>query len=119
MESKITGFKDLRVWQKSIELVKEIYRITKHFPKDEQYGLTSQIRRSAVSIPSNIAEGVRRRSTREYKRFLNIALGSCGEVETQVIIAKELAYLDQSEESTLSELIDHISRMIVTLDKRL
>ena len=119
MENKIRSFRDLVVWQKGIELVKEVYKITKSFPKDEQYGLSSQMRRAAVSVPSNISEGHRKRSTKEYKQFLNIALGSCGELETQVVIAKELNYISINEEDFLTERIDHICRMLVSLDKKL
>jgi len=118
MESKIVTFRDLKVWQKAIELAKEIYKITKDFPREEQYGLSVQMRRAAISVPSNIAEGARRKYRREYKQFLNIALGSCGELETQAIIAKELDYIGADKEMVLSELIDHISRMPVNLDKK-
>ncbi len=90
MTEKIINFQDLRIWQKGIETVKDIYILTKRFPKEELYGLTSQMRRSAVSIPSNIAEGFRRYHNKEYRQFLYIALGSCAELETQIIIAYEL-----------------------------
>ena len=90
MTEKIKNFQDLRIWQKGIEVVKEIYILTKKFPKEELYGLTSQMRRSAVSIPSNIAEGFRRYHNKEYKQFLYIAMGSCAELETQIIISYEL-----------------------------
>ena len=88
--------KKLDVWIKSIDLVEEIYKITHEFPKLEDYGITSQIRRSAISIPSNIAEGAGRDSTKEYIRFLNIAVGSLSELETQLIIAKRLNYMDNT-----------------------
>lgn len=114
---KIKTFKDLKVWQKGMELVKEIYNITGTFPKDEQYGLTSQMRRAAISIPSNIAEGFRRRYAKEHKQFLSIALGSAAELETQVLIAKDLGYI--KDESYLSEIIDHTCAMMVNLDKKL
>ncbi|GAF73329.1 unnamed protein product, partial [marine sediment metagenome] len=81
MTEKIKNFQDLRIWQKGIEVLKDIYILTKKFPKEELYGLTSQMRRSAVSIPSNIAEGFRRYHNKEYKQFLYIALGSCAELE--------------------------------------
>lgn len=83
-------YKDLIVWQKSIELVKEIYLLTEDFPKEEIYGLTSQIRRCAVSIPSNIAEGKMRTTNKEFSHFLSIAYGSGAELETQLILAKLL-----------------------------
>ena len=82
--------KDLDVWKLSIDLVKDVYNITKTFPQSEIYGLTSQIRRCAVSIPSNIAEGSARSSNKEFIQFLYIALGSCAELETQLIISKEI-----------------------------
>jgi four helix bundle protein len=84
--------KDLDVWKLGIELVKDVYIMTKNFPRNEQYGLVSQMRKSAVSIPSNIAEGAARSSKKEYVQFLYIALGSLSELETQLIIAKELEY---------------------------
>jgi four helix bundle protein len=119
MEEKIKTFKDLRVWQKGIELVKEVYRITRSFPNEERYGLTSQMRRAAVSIPSNAAEGFRRRYSKEHKQFLSIALGSCAELETQTIISKELGYIDSVNEKPLMDLIDHICGMLVNLDKKI
>lgn len=86
----IKSFKQLIVWQKSILLVKEIYEITKKFPQNEMYGLVSQMRRSAVSLPSNIAEGYKRRGIKEYLQFLSIAEASSAELETQIIISKDL-----------------------------
>ena len=87
---KIRSYKDLIVWQKAIQLVILIYKITEQFPKEELYGLTSQIRRSAISVPSNIAEGTGRSTRKDYKQFARIALGSVNELETQLIIAKNL-----------------------------
>jgi len=84
---KIESFKDLIVWQKGIELVNEIYKVTKHFPKEELYGLTSQIRRAAISIPANIAEGWGRGTTKNYIQFLEISRGSLYELETLIIIS--------------------------------
>ncbi len=101
---------DLDVWKKSIKLVKDIYEISKFFPKEEIYGLTSQIRRAAVSIPSNIAEGASRQSNKEFIQFLYIALGSCSEVETQIIIAKELSFINDTK-SILNQ-IKEIKKMI-------
>jgi len=86
--------KNLDAWKESIKLVKEIYKISSKFPKEELYGLTNQIRRAAVSISSNIAEGAARQSDREMIQFLYVALGSLAEVETQMIIAVELGYID-------------------------
>ena len=119
MESTIRRFRDLKVWQKGIELVKEIYKTTKSFPKEELYGLSAQMRRASISIPSNISEGFRRAYSKEYKQFLRIALGSCAELETQMVIAKELKYIDENKERELLELIDHICRMIFNLERKL
>ena len=105
MTGKIKNFQDLRIWQIEKKVVKDIYILTKKFPKEELYGLTSQIRRSAVSIPSNIAEGFRRYHNKEYKQFLYIALGSCAELETQIIIANELDYINETNKSELIEKI--------------
>lgn len=111
--------KNLIVWQKSLLLVKEIYAKTQDFPKDELFGLISQIRRSAVSIPSNIAEGYGRESKKECLRFLYIALGSASELETQLIISKELDYINSNNylllESLLNEIIKMLSALIKTL----
>lgn len=119
MEDKIRSFKDLKIWQKGIEVVQGIYRITENFPQKELYSLTSQMRRAVVSIPSNIAEGFRRRHNKEYKQFLNIALGSCAELETQVIIARRLKYMNESQEENLVDLITYICKMTVNLIKKL
>ena len=109
--------KDLEVWKKSIGFVTEIYRATNSFPKEEIYGLTSQIRRAAVSIPSNIAEGSARRSDKEFIQFLYIALGSLVETETQLIISKEIGYLNDI--SYLSQEVENIRKMLVGLIKHL
>jgi len=100
-------------------VVKDIYILTKKFPKEELYGLNSQMRRSAVSIPSNIAEGFRRYHNKEYKQFLYIALGSCAELETQIIIANELDYINETEKTELIEKIKYICRMTVKLINKL
>ena len=105
-------FKELIVWQKSINLVTEIYRITEKFPSNEIYGLTSQLRRASVSVPSNIAEGNTRRSKADYLQFLRIARGSCSEIETQIIISKNLRFIDATIFETLSFNIIEISKMI-------
>ncbi len=94
MSKEIRNHKDLEVWKKSMDLVSNIYKITESFPNKELYGLTNQIRRAAVSIPSNIAEGAARNSKKEFIQFLYIALGSLSELETQIIIANRLKYLN-------------------------
>ena len=119
MENTIKSFRDLKIWKKGIELVKKIYLVTKEFPKEEQYGLSSQMRRASVSIPSNVAEGFRRKHNKEYKQFLNIALGSCAELETQIVIAQELKYIKDGQAKDIIELIYYICRMIVSLKKKL
>ena len=114
---KIKSYKDLRIWQMGVGLVKIVYDFTNKFPKSELYCLTSQIRRSAVSIPSNIAEGFLRHGTKEIVHFLYMALGSCGELSTQVEISSMLTYLNVSEKMVICEEIDHVSRMIRKLIK--
>ncbi len=119
MGGKITSYKDLIVWQKSIDLVVVVYSITEQFPKSEIYGLISQMRRAVVSIPSNIAEGRRRGSRNDFRRFLNIAFGSGAELETQFEIVKRLpltASLDYSKaESLLCEIMKMLNTMIINL----
>ena len=104
--------KDLDVWKKSIELVEDVYRMTKNFPPEEQFGLISQMKRSAISISSNIAEGAGREGKQEFKRFLSIALGSLSELETQLIIAQRLKFL---EEASVFDQIRDIRKMICGL----
>jgi four helix bundle protein len=116
---KIKSYKDLKIWKRSIELVKNIYDITSLFPNEELYGLTSQIRRSGISIPSNIAEGFTRYYNKEFRQFLYIALGSCAELETQVIIANRLNYLDADIKSKISNDLEIICKMITNLIKKL
>ncbi|MCT2408025.1 four helix bundle protein [Chryseobacterium antibioticum] len=106
------NYKELLVWQKSVDFVTEIYTCTKSFPKEELYSLTSQIRRSSISIPSNIAEGHSRRSTLDYLQFLKISRGSCAEMETQLIIARNLNYLNPEEFEKLSGKTSEISKML-------
>lgn len=108
--------KDLDVWKKSIEFVSEIYQVTSSFPKEELYGLTSQIRRAAISIPSNISEGAARNHKKEFKQFLYISLSSCSEIETQIIIARNLGYIKLSQNNILSKL-EIISKMLQGLIK--
>ncbi|OCA69793.1 four helix bundle protein [Chryseobacterium artocarpi] len=108
----MANFKDLLVWQKSIDFITEIYKATDTFPKNEFYGLISQIRRAAVSIPSNIAEGNSRRSKPDYLQFLKISRGSCAEVETQLIISKNLKFLNEEDYSKLNERLIEISKML-------
>lgn len=113
--NKIKNFKELKIWQKGIEIVKEVYVLTRLFPKEELYGLTSQMRRAAVSIPSNIAEGFKRNHNKEFQQFLHISLGSAAELETQFIIAKELRFIDDGRTDLIFEKLDHLSKMISAL----
>jgi four helix bundle protein len=110
MSGRIKNHKDLIAWQKGIELVTDIYQLTNSFPKEEFYGLTNQMRRAAVSIPSNIAEGAARNSRKEYVQFLHISLGSLAELETQLIISSNLKF--SSEVETFIEKIKKIRRLV-------
>ena len=110
---------DLNVWKESIKLVKEIYSITTKFPQNEVFGLTSQIKRAVISVPSNIAEGASRQTNREFIQFLYIAIGSLSEVETQLIIAKELNFIKQKDIQISLENIINIKKMINGLIKYL
>ncbi len=116
---KIESFKDLIVWQKGIELVNEIYKVTKHFPKEELYGLTSQIRRAAISIPANIAEGWGRGTTKNYIQFLEISRGSLYELETLIIISTNQSFVDQDKCNEISIKINEIGRMLNALITKL
>ncbi len=111
----VKSYNELIVWQKGIILVEEVYKCTRAFPKEELYGLTSQIRRAAVSVPSNIAEGQSRLGTAEFRNFLSIARGSAAEVETQIIIATRLAYIDKQSETSLLKLTVEIKKMLNAL----
>ena len=115
----LKSFKDLKVWQKSYDLCLKAYKITSTFPKDERYGLTSQIRRSAVSIPSNIAEGYGRKTTVDYIRMLYIVYGSTCELETQVLLAGDLGFIDKGNRSVAIESIKEVERMLKALIKAL
>lgn len=110
----MSNFRDLLVWQKSMIFVTKIYNTTKKFPKEEQFGITSQIRRSAISIPSNISEGLGRNSNKDYLRFLNIAIGSLFELQTQLEISKNIEYLTEEEFNTLYENSREIERMLIS-----
>ena len=115
--TEIKSYKDLIVWQKSIELTKAVYTITADFPKSETYALTSQMQRAAVSIASNIAEGHTRNHTNEFIQFLSIANGSVSELETQIIIAK--SQYQKIDYQTIDNLLNEIQRMLNVLIKKL
>ena len=117
--AKITSFQDLEIWEKGIALVENIYLLTKTFPKEETYGLTSQIRRCSVSIPSNIAEGFSRGHKNEYKQFLYISMGSCSELITQLTISARIGYISNDTASRLIKEAEQISKMTMSLAKKL
>jgi len=114
--NKLKTHKDLDVWKESMTLAKEVYRLTKSFPKEETFGLASQMRRAAVSIPSNIAEGAARNSDKEFIQFLHVSLGSLAELETQLLLSRELGFL--KDEDTNGSL-EQIRRMLLGLIKYL
>ena len=105
-------FREIKVWKKSMDLVTILYKSTKNFPQDELFGLTSQMRRCAVSIPSNIAEGFGRKSPNDFKRFLQISMGSLFELETQVEISKNLNYIDDFQFNNLYKDLREIEIML-------
>ena len=116
---KVKSYRDLIVWQKGIDLVAFVYKRTARFPREELYGLTGQLRKSAVSIPSNIAEGQARSGTQEFLHFLSIASGSLAEAETQIIIAERLEYLDTAATAELLNLSSEVGRLLNGLQNSL
>ena len=116
---KIKNFRDLEIWQLAMEIIVTIYELTKRYPREELFGLVSQMRRASLSIASNIAEGFNRFHNKEYRQFLYVALGSCAELETQIEVCFLLNYVSQQNKDTLLEKLDHESRMINNLIKRL
>jgi len=115
----VTDHRQLVVWQKGVHLALQTYRLSRRFPREETYGLTSQIRRAAVSVPANIAEGNGRTHRREYANHVSIARGSLREVETLAEIARGLGYITHEELAEFRELLDHVGRMLTRLLKRL
>ena len=115
----LKNFKELKVWQKAYQVCLDIYLISKDFPAEEKFGLTSQIRRSAVSVPSNIAEGYGRRTTPDYIRSLYIAYGSNCELETQALLSGDLAYINNENKYKLLDKISEVERMLKALIKSL
>ena len=116
---KITNFRELDVWKLGKDIVLDIYRTTALFPKEEVYGLVSQMRRTSVSIPSNVAEGFTRFHNKEYRQLLYVALGSCAELETHVGITTDLQCLERKDQDRLIEKLDHETRMLRNLIKKL
>ncbi len=119
MESKTRSYKDLIGWQKSIELAKMVYRLTTNFPAEEKFGLIAQLRRAAVSVPSNIAEGQARRTTGEFLQFISNAEGSVAEVDTQLILSVELKFCPVREIAATAELVAELRKMLNALRRRL
>lgn len=117
-QGKIKSFTDLNAWKQAHVLVLEIYKMTQNFPKEEQFGLTNQIRRAVVSITSNIAEGFSRNSYREKAQFYSMALGSLTEVQNQLLIAKDLGYITNNEFSRTAELTITVSKLLNGLIKK-
>lgn len=118
-KEKIRSYKDLKVWQRSIELVKAVYELTSDFPKEEQFGLISQMRRAAVAIPSNIAEGYKRRSLGDYLRFFRISDGSAAELETQVLVSRQLELTKKLDYSVVDGLLNEVLKMLSALISKL
>ena len=112
---KIKSFKDLLVWQKSMLLVREVYAVAEHLPRKETFCLTEQMRKAAISVPSNIAEGAARTGEKEFAQFLNVARGSLSELETQLLIAGDLGYIKPDD--PIFEVVDLVSRLITGLHK--
>ena len=118
-KEKVSSYKDLLVWQKAFGLVKEVYLLTGEFPADEKYGLVAQMRRAAVSVPSNIAEGQARHSTREFILFISHAEGSAAELETQLLISVELGYCGDAKARRLLDTVTEVRKMLGSLRRRL
>ena len=117
--AQIVTYKELIVWQKAMKLVIEIYKLTEQFPQSEAYGLTSQMRRSAISIPYNIAEGRRRGGRKDYRQFLLFAFGSGAELETQIEIAKKLPKTNNLNYMEIDDLLDEVMRILNTMTQKL
>ena len=115
----IKSYKELIVWQKAMEMVENIYALTQSLPKDELFALTNQIRRAAISVPSNIAEGYGRQSKKEYQQFLSIANGSVCEIETQLLLCVRLGYLTEENTRETFQLLSEIGKMIIAIKQKL
>jgi four helix bundle protein len=116
---KVRTYRDLKVWKRGIDLARQLYASTRGFPEDERFGLTAQIRRAAVSVPSNIAEGQARRTSKDFIQFLYIAKGSLAELDTQLTLAHELLYIQEDSYQELLESIDALQRMLFSLTSKL
>jgi four helix bundle protein len=116
---KMTSYRDLDVWKRGVNLVTELYRLTSDFPNSELYGITNQIRRAAVSVPANIAEGWGRESSKNYVQFLRTSRGSLFELETLITIANNLDYLSPDQSSGIRKEIDELGRMLNTIIQKI
>ena len=116
--NEIKDFKDLVVWQRAMDLVAEVYQVVKKLPKEELYALSDQIRRAVISIPSNIAEGYGRNSSKEFSHFISIAKGSKSELETQLLLCVKIDYLKESDIQNVMYLIDQVGKMLYSLQKK-
>ncbi len=116
---EVKSHKELIVWQKSIVLCEEVYKLTEHFPQREVYALASQMRRAAVSVPSNVAEGRSRGTTPDYRHFLHIAYGSVSELETQLFLSKRLNFCSEAQYSSIDSLLTEVSKMLRAMIKKL
>ena len=119
IREKQRGFRDLIAWQKSMDLTEIVYKITSGFPTGEKYGIVSQMRRSAVSIPSNIAEGQLRKSKKEFSQFISISLGSCAELSTQLELSRRFGYLAENDFKEISKRIDEVMKILHGLRNKL
>ncbi len=120
MSDTIKSYKDLMIWQRSIILVREIYELVNEFPADERYGIVQQIKRAAISVPSNIAEGAARNNSKEFRQFLGIALGSLAEIDTQLIIARDLSFIkDITRHEKIEKEIGEVRAMTLALVNKL
>lgn len=115
---RLSSYKELNVWKKSMAMAEKVYLATVNFPKEETYGLTSQIRRSAVSVPSNIAEG-HSRTTKEFMQFIRVSIGSISEMETQMILANKLGYLKPQDFEQIVVMIDELDKMLRSMHVKL
>ncbi len=115
----VKNYEELKVWQKAMDAVTEVYRLTKGLPKEEIYGLVNQMRRAVVSVPSNIAEGNSRSTSKEYVHFLSVSRASAAEVKTQLLICERLEYLSREEITVALELLDEVMKMLYAIMQKL
>jgi four helix bundle protein len=117
--AKVTHYKELRIWQKGMSLAKSVYRLTVRFPAEEKFGLSAQMRRAAVSVPSNIAEGQARHGTREFLQFLSHTSGSLAELETQILLSADLGYCSAADVKLVSDEITEMQKMVAAIRRKL